>query len=99
MAVDRDRDVAPAAGPGRLATGLIILGICEVAALAIALLMPITPSKTGGERAVIAKWFFDAPSYLQEVLVYFIMTNALLLLLAGICIWLVRRDGQAREEP
>ena len=56
------------------------------AALMIALLMPITPSKTGSDRG-IADFLIPNPTYLQEVVVYFILTNILILII-GVIIWL-----------
>jgi hypothetical protein len=79
-----------------------IVAILEWAALLIALAMPITPSKTGSDFS-LADWFFEDPSYLQEVLVYFILTNLLLgvlVLVALIIIWREKRrgGGSPREE-
>ncbi len=62
------------------------LFLAEGAALMIALLMPITPSKIGSDRG-IADLLIHEPTYLQEVLVYFVMTNILLLVIA-IIVWL-----------
>lgn len=64
----------------RLAVWEIVL-IFEVVALLIGLAVPITPSKTGGDLS-LADWFFDDPRYLQEVLVYFLLTNLIFGLLA-----------------
>jgi hypothetical protein len=67
--------------------------LAEGAALMIALLMPITPSKTGSDGG-LAELIIPDPSYLQEVVVYFILTNLLLLVLAVmVAIWLkIKRD-------
>ena len=62
------------------------LFLVEGAALMIALLMPITPSKTGSDRG-IADFLIPNPTYLQEVVVYFILTNILILIIVVI-IWL-----------
>jgi hypothetical protein len=72
-----------------------IVLIVEWACLLIGLGMPITPSKTGGDSS-LADWFFDDPSYLQEVLVYFILSNLLfgLVALIGLAVyWKERRHG------
>lgn len=61
------------------------LFLAEGAALMIALLMPKTPSKTGSDRG-LADHLISNPSYLQEVFVYFILTNILLLIIA-IIVW------------
>ena len=55
--------------------------ILEWIALLIGLAMPITPSKTGSDFSM-ADLFFEDPTYLQEVLVYFLLTNALFGVLA-----------------
>ena len=60
--------------------------LAEGAALMIGLLMPITPSKTGSTRG-LAHLLAPEPSYLQQVLVYFVVTNILLLIIGAI-IWL-----------
>lgn len=60
--------------------------LAESAAIMIALLMPITPSKTGSDRG-IADFLIPEPSYLQEVVVYFILTNILIVII-GVIIWL-----------
>lgn len=67
--------------------------LAEGAALLIGLLMPITPSKTGSDWQ-LAQLFIPEPSYLQNVLVYFALTNLLLLILGAIiAIWLkIKRD-------
>ncbi len=62
--------------------------LAETAALATALLMPLTPNKTGSDSS-LADLFFEGPTYLQEVLVYFILTNLLILILGVIlAVWL-----------
>lgn len=60
--------------------------LAEGAALMIALLMPITPSKTGSKRG-LADLLISDPTYLQEVVVYFVLTNILLLIIGAI-VWL-----------
>ena len=66
--------------------------LAEGSAIAIALLMPITPSKTASDRG-IAEFFIPEPSYLQEVLVDFVLTNLLLLILGGIFVIWVKLRG------
>jgi hypothetical protein len=63
--------------------------IIEWIALLIGLAMPITPSKTGSSFS-LADWFFDDPSYLQEVLVYFLFTNLLIGVLALIAVVIIK---------
>ena len=74
-----------------------IVLILEFTALLIGLAMPIVPSRTGGHLS-LADWLFDDPSYLQEVLVYFLLTNLILGLLALVALGYShiergRRDG------
>ncbi len=81
----------------RWKTVLLIEWIC----LLIALAMPITPSKTGGD-AGLADLFFDDPSYLQEVLVYFVFGNLVFGILALIVLvvsWKEKRTGTDGEPP
>lgn len=63
--------------------------------------MPITPSKTGGDFSP-ADWFFHDPSYLQEVLVYFVAGNLVFGILALIVlaiVWKQRRAGTDDRPP
>jgi len=69
--------------------------ILEWIALLIGLAMPITPSKTGSDFSM-ADWFYEDPSYLQEVLVYFLLTNlfiGVLALIALVIIYVEKRRG------
>lgn len=50
----------------------------EAISLLIGLAMPITPSKTGSTWTP-AQLFWTDPSYLAEVVVYFVLTNLLIL--------------------
>ena len=78
---------------GKLKAALVIEWIC----LLIGLAMPITPSKTGGDSSP-ADWFFHDPSYLQEVLVYFVAGNlvfGILVLIALAISWKERRAGSS----
>ncbi len=70
-----------------------IVLVLEWIALLIALAMPITPGKTGGDFS-FADLVLDEPGYLQEVLVYFVLTNLILgvLLVIALAIhWKERR--------
>ena len=58
-------------------------------ALMIAMVMPVTPSKTGSEWSM-AELVFREPSYVQEVAVYFVLTNLLFLVTAAIVLAWVR---------
>jgi hypothetical protein len=60
--------------------------LAEGAALMIALVMPITPSKTGSGRG-LARFLIPEPTYFEQVVVYFVLTNILILIIGGI-LWL-----------
>ena len=60
---------------------LQVLLLVESIALVIALIVPITPSKTGGNTR-LGKYFFDEPTYLHEVAVNLVMLNLILAVLA-----------------
>jgi hypothetical protein len=64
--------------------------LIEWAALLIALATPLTPSKTGGGKLGLAKYFVDNPSYLQDVLIGFVFVNVLVGLLA-LAFWIYLR--------
>lgn len=67
------------------------VGLLTVQAIAIliGLAMPVTPSKTGS-RWSPAQLFTPEPTYLQEVVVYFVMTNSTILAI-GLVAWVVWR--------
>ncbi len=65
----------------------------EFISLLIGLAMPITPSKTGSTTG-LADWLIVDPSYLQEVVVYFVLTNLLFVVLGAIA-WLWSRFGSS----
>lgn len=67
--------------PKWLETPLGVLAIIEFIAVLIALAMPITPSKTGGDND-LAKYFIEDPSYIEKVFVAFIVTNLLFAVIA-----------------
>ena len=73
-----------------LAGWQIVLGLEAIAAM-IALVMPLTPSKTGSTTG-IPHLFFDEPTYLQEIAVHFVATNALIGLIA-LAAWIWLRRG------
>ena len=61
----------------------VLRGILAVEgiALGIALVMPVTPSKTGSTWTP-ADAFWEDPSYLQEVAVAFVVVNGLMAVIA-----------------
>ena len=71
------------------AAGLLVM---QTIALGIAVVTPITPSKTGSTWSP-AEYFTPEPTYLQKVLAAYVVVNVLLLLL-GLLAWVfARRDG------
>ena len=73
-----------------------IVLIVQWIALLIGLAMPITPSRTGGDFS-LAEWFFEDPSYLQAVLVYFLLTNLVIGVLFLIAMALAWRERRSEE--
>lgn len=66
--------------------------VVEVALLAIALLMPLTPTKTGSQWSP-ATLVWDEPGYLHEVLFWLVATHLLAGLL-GAAAWIAVRRGR-----
>ena len=64
----------------------------EAVALAIALIRPVTPSRTGSDRSVAELVFADA-SYAQEVVVYFVAANLLMLVVGAVFFLAARLRG------
>jgi uncharacterized membrane protein len=70
------------------------LFLAEGTAVLIGLIMPITPSKTGSNRG-LAHFIFPEPSYWQQVCVYFVITNLLLIILGmAIAVWCKLGDSR-----
>ena len=67
-----------------------VLGI-EAFALVVALVTPITPSKTGSTWTP-GEFFSKDPSYLVDVAASFLMVNGLLLFI-GLAVWVTSRFG------
>jgi len=61
--------------------------VLEFIAVLIALVEPVTPSKTGSKWSP-AQIFTDDPSYLQKVLASFVAVNLLIAIL-GFLVWMV----------
>lgn len=51
-----------------------ILFLIEASLLAIALILPITPSKTGSDKS-LAEYFFENPDYFEQVLFNLVFIN------------------------
>ena len=84
-------DTGQSASVTILQLGLLIEG----AALLIALVTPITPSKTGSKSS-LADLVITDPNYFEEVVVYFIITNLLIGLIALVGWVSVRIDRKRR---
>lgn len=69
---------------------LVAVVLAEAAALMIALIVPVTPSKTGSTWSP-AELFVPEPSYLQEVAAGFVIMHCLYLVIAAAC-WLRSRS-------
>ena len=69
--------------------GLRALLVLESIALAIALVAPVTPSKTGSYWSP-AELFVASPSYPEKVLASFVLVNLMMAFL-GLVVWVVSR--------
>jgi hypothetical protein len=58
-----------------------IFFLVEGCLLAIALILPVTPSKTGSDKS-LAEYFLEDPSYLEQVLFSRIFINVIVVFLA-----------------
>ena len=54
--------------------------LIEIVLIIIALIIPISPSKTGSDSS-LADWFSDNPSYLEKVFFNFLLLHLLVLLI------------------
>jgi hypothetical protein len=81
---------APEDGP-RFRDRLKGVVVLESIALAIALVTPVTPSRTGSTWSP-AEIFTNDPSYLEKVLASFVTVNLLMVFL-GVVVWIVTRLG------
>lgn len=70
------------------------LGI-EAVLILIAVATVVTPSKTGG-RAHAAELFFENPGFFHETLVWFVVGNILVALLAVIVVISARRSNRKK---
>ena len=70
--------------------------LLEATALMIALVMPVTPSRTGTEWS-LAELVFPEPSYVQEVVVYFAAANLVMLLVGAVYLGRTRLRANGDE--
>lgn len=73
---------------------LVAVLVTESIALGIALVTPITPSKTGSTWTP-ADFFSPNPTYVEKVAASFVLLNAIVLGL-GMAAWLISRRGGPR---
>ena len=77
--------------PSRLPDWLVAVLVIEGTAFLIALVTPVTPSKTGSTWTP-AELFSEDPGYVAEVLASFVMVNLIVAIL-GLLVWVaVRRE-------
>ena len=68
--------------------------VIEFVSLIIGIAMALTPNKTGSDYS-IADHLFDDPSLLEKTVVYFLLTNGIILVI-GLCFWIwSRRNRQS----
>jgi hypothetical protein len=84
------------AGQTASVTVLQLCLLIEGAALLIALVTPVTPSRTGSKTG-LADLVITDPNYFEEVVVYFIITNILIGLIALVGWISVRVDMKRRS--
>ena len=66
---------------------LISIVLVETISILLGLILPISPSKTGAKNN-LAEQFLDNPTYLQEFVFYYLLTNVLIILILVIfVIW------------
>jgi predicted TIM-barrel fold metal-dependent hydrolase len=78
----------------RISERLKGLAVIEGIALAIALVAPLTPSKTGSTWSP-AELFTAQPSYLQQLLATFVAVNIIMAFL-GAMVWVAGRWGASQ---
>ena len=74
-----------------LVTGLLFM---EGIAILIAVAMALVPGKTGSGRS-IADYFFENPSFVEKVFVFYLLVSVVLLVLGAIAWGVIR----ARQGP
>lgn len=88
---DRPSQVDP---PRRLPAWAVGVVTVEAISVGIALVMPITPSKTGSSWSP-AHLFTPNPTYLEQVAASFVAVNLIFVGL-GMLVWLVSRRDRTR---
>ena len=67
---------------------LVTLLLSQTICVALGILLPITPSKTGAKHS-LAEFFLEYPTYLEEFIFYYLFTNIILLaVLFGFILWI-----------
>lgn len=83
-----DREDRP---QGKLPDWAVVLLMTQGLALLIALVTPVTPTKTGSKWSP-AELFLADPSYLEKVLASYVVVNLLMAVIALLAWVSVRRD-------
>jgi hypothetical protein len=87
---DPGLDQEPPPGPRDRLVGLLAL---ETIAVGIALVAPVTPTRTGGEPWTPARWFTPDPTYLEDVAGSFVTVHVIFLVL-GLLVWLSTKPSR-----
>lgn len=66
--------------------------LIQAAAVMVAVVMPVTPNRSGSDWSM-AELVFPEPSYLEQVVVYFVVANLMILLLGAVLFVWVRLQG------
>lgn len=82
-------------GPSGTRDRFVAVLVIEFIALAIALVSPVTPSKTGSSWSP-AELFAAEPSYPQKVLAAFVTVHLIIALL-GVLVWIVSRSSPGSQ--
>ena len=72
----------------------VVVVLVEVAALAISLVIPLTPSRSGSE-ASLADLFVSDPTFFEQALTIFALTN-LLVFFFGLAVFIKTPSGRSR---
>lgn len=67
--------------------------LIQAAAAMVAVVMPVTPNRPGSDWSM-AELVFPDPSYFEEVVVYFVLANLMILLMGAVLFVWVRVGGR-----
>ena len=66
-----------------------ILFLIEASLLAISLMLPVTPSKTGSDKSLV-EYFIENPDYIEEVLFNLVFIN-LIVCIISVIVLIIRK--------